>query len=112
MADLQSFEVADGDTFGDLLSADRIRSRQPIKVGMLSGGFFEYWRMYPETLKEAVPLLRRVGRVLMVRNRSGSNFIDRKTPLSGNYLFCVAAGSTLVSACGSSLMEPGSCAAI
>ncbi len=54
MADLQSFEVAEGDTFGDLLSADRIRSRQPVKVGLLSGGFFEYWRMYPETLKEAV----------------------------------------------------------
>jgi L-arabinose isomerase len=54
MADLQSFEVAEGDTFGDLLSADRIRSRQPIKVGLLAGGFFEYWRMYPETLKEAV----------------------------------------------------------
>jgi len=54
MADLQSFEVADGDTFGDLLSADRIRSQQPIKVGLLCGGFFEYWRMYPETLKDVV----------------------------------------------------------
>ncbi len=30
--------------------------------------------------------------VLIVRNRSGTNFIDRKTPLSGNYLFCVLAG--------------------
>ena len=54
MADLQSFEVAEGDTFGDLLSADRIRGQQPIKVGLLGGGFFEYWRMYPETLKETV----------------------------------------------------------
>ena len=45
MADLQSFEVAEGDAFGDLLSGDRIRSRQPIKVGLLSGGFFEGWRM-------------------------------------------------------------------
>jgi L-arabinose isomerase len=54
MADLQSFEVAEGDTFGDLLSADRIRSHQPVKVGLLSGGFFEYWRMYPQTLKKAV----------------------------------------------------------
>ena len=35
MADLQSFEVAEGDTLGDLLSADRIRSRQPVKVGLL-----------------------------------------------------------------------------
>jgi L-arabinose isomerase len=54
MADLQSFEVAEGDTFGDLLSADRIRSHQPVKVGLLSGGFFEYWRMYPQTLKKVV----------------------------------------------------------
>jgi len=54
MADLQSFEVADGDTFGDLLSADRIGSRRPVKVGLLCGGFFEYWRMYPGTLKGAV----------------------------------------------------------
>jgi L-rhamnose-H+ transport protein len=30
--------------------------------------------------------------VLILRNRSGSNFIDLKTPLVGNYLFCVLAG--------------------
>ena len=29
-------------------------TNQPIKVGLLAGGFFEYWRMYPETLKSAV----------------------------------------------------------
>jgi len=51
---LESFEVASGDTFGDLLSADRIRSSERLKVGLLTGGFFEYWRMYPGTLKETV----------------------------------------------------------
>ena len=49
-----SFEVAEGDTFGDLLSAERLRSSKPIKVGLLAGGFFEYWRMYPENLKSTV----------------------------------------------------------
>ncbi|MBI4026992.1 MAG: hypothetical protein HY360_18555 [Verrucomicrobia bacterium] len=43
----QSFEVADGDSFGDLLSADRIRSRKKLKIGLLTGGYFEFWRMYP-----------------------------------------------------------------
>ena len=53
MAELESFEVADGDTFGDLLSRDRIRSDEKLKIGLLAGGFFEYWRMYG-TLKETV----------------------------------------------------------
>jgi L-arabinose isomerase len=51
VAELESFEVADGDTFGDLLSRDRIRSDEKLKIGLLAGGFFEYWRMYG-TLKE------------------------------------------------------------
>lgn len=54
MAELQSFEVAEGDTFGDLLSKDRIRSNEKLKIGLLAGAFFEYWRMYPETLKETI----------------------------------------------------------
>jgi len=54
MAELESFEVAEGDTFGDLLSAGRIRSGEKLKIGLLSAGFFEYWRMYPGTLKETV----------------------------------------------------------
>jgi len=29
---------------------------------------------------------------LIVRNRNGANFIDRQTPLPGNYLFCTLAG--------------------
>ena len=51
---MQSFEVAEGEIFGDLLSADRVRTNRPIKVGLLAGGFFEYWRMYPERLKDNV----------------------------------------------------------
>jgi len=54
MADLESFEVAKGDIFGDLLSKDRIRSSEKLKIGLLAGGFFEYWRMYPGTLKETI----------------------------------------------------------
>lgn len=44
----QSFEVATGDSFGDLLSAGRIRSRKKLKIGLLAGGYFEFWRMYPD----------------------------------------------------------------
>ena len=54
MADLESFEVSDGDKFGDLLSKDRIRSDDEIRIGLLTGAFFEYWRMYPGTLKEKI----------------------------------------------------------
>jgi len=54
MEQLQSFEVAKGDTFGDLLSKDRIQSSEKLKIGLLAGAFFEYWRMYPGTLKETI----------------------------------------------------------
>ena len=54
MAKLESFEVAKGDTFGDLLSKDRIRSSEKLKIGLLAGAFFEYWPMYPGTLKETI----------------------------------------------------------
>jgi len=54
MAELQSFEVAEGDTYGDLLSKDRIRSSERLKIGLFAGAFFEYWRMYPRTLKETI----------------------------------------------------------
>ena len=50
---VKSFETADGDTFGDLLSADRIDNDKPLKIGLLWSGYFEYWPMYPE-LKEQV----------------------------------------------------------
>jgi len=49
----QSFETARAETFGDLLSAQRGAHSAAIKVGLMSGAFFEYWRMYP-TLKGTV----------------------------------------------------------
>ena len=47
MPNVQSFEVAQGDTYGDLLSAERISSGRKLKIGVLAGAFFEYWPMYP-----------------------------------------------------------------
>lgn len=43
-----SFEVGDSEIFGDLLSPDHLDPKRPLKVGLLSTGFFEYWPMYPE----------------------------------------------------------------
>ena len=45
---IKSFETAEGDSFGDLLSADRIETDRPLKIGLLWTGFFEFWAMYPE----------------------------------------------------------------
>lgn len=44
----QSFEVADGDKFGDLLSVDRASATRPLRIGLFAGGYFEFWRMYPD----------------------------------------------------------------
>lgn len=52
-SEVKSFETADGDVFGDLLSTDRIDSNKPLKIGLLWTGFFEFWHMYPN-LKEQV----------------------------------------------------------
>lgn len=52
-SEVKSFETADGDVFGDLLSVDRIDSDKPLKIGLLWTGFFEFWHMYPN-LKEQV----------------------------------------------------------
>jgi L-arabinose isomerase len=46
-SDVQSFEVAEGDSFGDLLSPGRVETGKRLKIGLLATGFFEYWRMYP-----------------------------------------------------------------
>lgn len=45
---IQSYEVAEGDVFGDLLSPERIETAKPLKIGLFATGFFEYWRMYPD----------------------------------------------------------------
>ncbi|RAV19631.1 hypothetical protein [Paenibacillus contaminans] len=49
---IESFETAKGNRFGDLLSA-RVEGKK-LKVGLLTVGFFEYWRMFPDTLKANV----------------------------------------------------------
>jgi len=43
----RSFEVAEGEVFGDLLSAGRGETDRRLKVGLLSTGYFEFWPMYP-----------------------------------------------------------------
>ncbi|WP_167859435.1 hypothetical protein [Paenibacillus cymbidii] len=68
---IESFEVAKGGVYGDLLSV-RTEERE-LTVGLLTVGFFEYWRMFPDTLRANVEqdmarvyghLQARVGRVV------------------------------------------------
>ncbi len=49
---LRSFEESSQGTYGDLLSWRRSSSK--IKVGLLLFGYFEYWRMFPEELRQRV----------------------------------------------------------
>jgi L-arabinose isomerase len=42
---MESFEVSQGNVFGDLLSEPV--AVKPLVVGVIGTGFFEYWRMYP-----------------------------------------------------------------
>ncbi|BBH18859.1 hypothetical protein Back11_02040 [Paenibacillus baekrokdamisoli] len=49
---IESFETAKGNVFGDLLTT-RVKDK-PLKVGLITLGFFEYWRMFPDTLKANV----------------------------------------------------------
>lgn len=68
---IESFEVAKGNVYGDLLS-ERAETKE-LRVGLLTVGFFEYWRMFPETLLDNVKkdmtvvydnLARRFGSVI------------------------------------------------
>lgn len=52
MSNIKSFEEADGNNFGDILSNKK--ENKKIKIGLFTGGYFEYWRMYPETLEKNV----------------------------------------------------------
>ncbi len=52
MSNVKSFEEANGDVFGDILT-DR-RKKKSIKIGLFTGGYFEYWRMFPENLQKNV----------------------------------------------------------
>lgn len=49
---MQSFEQSTTGIYGDILS--HRKERRPIRVGLLTCGYFEYWRMYPARLKEDV----------------------------------------------------------
>ena len=51
MSNIKSFEEANGGVFGDILTEKR--EKRPVKIGLFTGGYFEYWRMYP-TLREKV----------------------------------------------------------
>lgn len=52
MSNVKSFEEANGNSFGDILS--NRKETKKIKVGLFTGGYFEYWRMYPESLQKNV----------------------------------------------------------
>jgi hypothetical protein len=57
----QSFESADGDVFGDILSKRPVQ-RHRIRAGFLGVAYFEYWRMFSGKFKEDVLSdLRRVA---------------------------------------------------
>ena len=58
---MESFEVAEGDAFGDLLSRSRLDVGKRLKIGLVATGFFEYWSMYP-SLKGLVEQDARVVR--------------------------------------------------
>jgi len=49
---IESFETAKGNVFGDLLTA-KVK-KKPLTIGLLTLGFFEYWRMFPDSLKANV----------------------------------------------------------
>jgi len=65
---VRSFEVAEGEAFGDLLSADRLDASRRLKVGLLSTGFFEYWPMYPALQAQAEQDARIVSERLAQRH--------------------------------------------
>ncbi len=52
MSNVKSFEEAGGTSFGDILTDKKVNKK--IKIGLFTGGYFEYWRMYPETLEKNV----------------------------------------------------------
>lgn len=49
---IESFEVSKDEFFGDLLNY--YQKKEKLKVGVYTGGWFEFWRMYPKTLEDSV----------------------------------------------------------
>ncbi|MBP1991039.1 hypothetical protein [Paenibacillus eucommiae] len=64
---IESFETAKGHVFGDLLTA-RVAGK-PLNIGLITLGFFEYWRMFPGTLKASV-----TEDMTCIYNRLGEQF--------------------------------------
>ena len=52
MSEIKSFEEANGDSFGDILTEGK--KNKKIKIGLFTGGYFEYWRMFPGSLQKNV----------------------------------------------------------
>ena len=64
------------DTFGDLLND--YEKKEKVKVGVLTCGYFEYWRMYPETLEAFV---RADLDVVMLVERKGEKYEKGTYPI-------------------------------
>ena len=39
-SEIQSFEIAEGDSFGDMISKDRVLVDEPLRIGLFVTGFF------------------------------------------------------------------------
>lgn len=46
---IQSFEISDGGAMGDILSKERKKNRNKLRVGVLPLSWFEWWPMFPES---------------------------------------------------------------
>ncbi len=49
---IKSFEEAVNGVYGDILSVEN--KKKDVKIGVITCGYFEYWRMYPENLEKNV----------------------------------------------------------
>ena len=49
---IKSFEEAVNGVYGDILSPEN--KKKDVKIGVITCGYFEYWRMYPENLEKNV----------------------------------------------------------
>jgi L-arabinose isomerase len=66
---IESFEVSTSNEFGDLLNTKRGTER--LKIGVYTSAYFEYFRMYPESLRTFVE-----SDVQVVRNHLEKTFGD------------------------------------
>jgi L-arabinose isomerase len=59
MSEVQSFEVTKGAASGDLLSVKR--GDEPLTIGLLACGYFEYWRMYHNLQGQVTTDMQRIA---------------------------------------------------